>query len=100
MEQRIFGAGTIQYREWRFPNYHKIIDEVDLDGSEESNYHGCSRKDFHNFNTYFRDNSAYHVVAFTAAQIPDIEGRLYPPSLAGKLYPKGSPSMQKKSCLN
>jgi hypothetical protein len=46
MEQRIFGAGTIQYREWRFPNYHKIIDEVDLDGSEESNYHGCSRKGF------------------------------------------------------
>ncbi|MFY9271500.1 MAG: cyclic 2,3-diphosphoglycerate synthase [Thermacetogeniaceae bacterium] len=52
---------------------------------------GAAGRDFHNFNTYFRDNSAYHVVAFTAAQIPDIEGRLYPPSLAGKLYPEGIP---------
>ena len=52
---------------------------------------GAAGRDFHNFNTYFRDNPAYHVVAFTAAQIPDIEGRLYPPSLAGKLYPEGIP---------
>src|SRR5512136_1737515 len=47
--------------------------------------------DFHNFNTYFRDNPAYRVVAFTATQIPDIEGRCYPAALAGKLYPKGIP---------
>jgi len=46
---------------------------------------------FHNFNVFFRDNDNYQVVAFTATQIPDIEGRKYPPSLAGKLYPEGIP---------
>jgi predicted GTPase len=49
------------------------------------------RKDFHNFNTYFRDNEKYEVVAFTATQIPDIEGRTYPPELAGSQYPDGIP---------
>ena len=52
---------------------------------------GAAGRDFHNFNTYFRDNEAYNVVAFTAAQIPDIEGRKYPAALAGKLYPNGIP---------
>ncbi len=53
---------------------------------------GAAGRDFHNFNTYFRDNSAYEVVAFTAAtQIPDIDNRVYPPVLAGKLYPQGIP---------
>jgi predicted GTPase len=52
---------------------------------------GAAGRDFHNFNTYFRDNPAYRVVAFTATQIPDIEGRLYPPTLAGKSYPEGIP---------
>ncbi len=52
---------------------------------------GAAGRDFHNFNTYYRDNEAYEVVAFTAAQIPDIEGRLYPVELAGHLYPKGIP---------
>jgi predicted GTPase len=52
---------------------------------------GAAGRDFHNFNTYYRDNEAYNVVAFTAAQIPDIEGRRYPAELAGKLYPKGIP---------
>ncbi len=52
---------------------------------------GAAGRDFHNFNTYYRDNENYHVVAFTAAQIPDIEGRKYPPELAGKLYPDGIP---------
>ena len=50
---------------------------------------GAAGRDFHNFNVYFRDNSRYKVVAFTAAQIPDIEYRLYPPKLSGKLYPEG-----------
>jgi predicted GTPase len=50
---------------------------------------GAAGRDFHNFNIYFRDNPRYNVVAFTASQIPDIEGRLYPPELAGKLYPNG-----------
>lgn len=52
---------------------------------------GAAGRDFHNFNTVFRDNDAYEVVAFTATQIPNIEGRLYPDVLAGKLYPRGIP---------
>ncbi|PKP09130.1 MAG: GTPase [Bacteroidetes bacterium HGW-Bacteroidetes-4] len=52
---------------------------------------GAAGRDFHNFNTYYRDNESYNVVAFTAAQIPDIDGRKYPTELAGKLYPSGIP---------
>ncbi len=52
---------------------------------------GAAGRDFHNFNTYYRDNEDYKVVAFTATQIPDIEGRKYPAELAGKLYPDGIP---------
>ncbi|HEX6898256.1 MAG TPA: cyclic 2,3-diphosphoglycerate synthase [Thermoanaerobaculia bacterium] len=52
---------------------------------------GAAGRDFHNFNTLFRADESYEVVAFTAAQIPDIEGRTYPPELAGALYPQGIP---------
>ncbi|MEE9500830.1 MAG: GTPase, partial [Candidatus Aminicenantaceae bacterium] len=52
---------------------------------------GAAGRDFHNFNTNFRDNSDYEVVAFTATQIPNIEGRVYPSELAGGLYPNGIP---------
>jgi predicted GTPase len=52
---------------------------------------GAAGRDFHNFNVFFRDNDAYRVTAFTATQIPDIEGRKYPPVLAGGLYPEGIP---------
>ncbi|MFO7742629.1 MAG: cyclic 2,3-diphosphoglycerate synthase [Anaerolineae bacterium] len=52
---------------------------------------GAAGRDFHNFNAYFRDNSDYRVVAFTATQIPNIEDRRYPPELAGDLYPDGVP---------
>ena len=52
---------------------------------------GAAGRDFHNFNSYFRDNPGYQVVAFTATQIPNIEGRRYPPELAGSLYPDGIP---------
>ncbi len=52
---------------------------------------GAAGRDFHNFNTFFRNNDAYQVVGFTATQIPDIEGRLYPAQLAGPLYPQGIP---------
>ena len=52
---------------------------------------GAAGRDFHNFNVYYRDNPAYDVVAFTAAQIPDIAGRKYPAPLAGTLYPDGIP---------
>src|SRR4030042_6089407 len=52
---------------------------------------GAAGRDFHNFNTFFRGNPAYEVVAFTATQIPNIEGRTYPAELAGKHYPKGVP---------
>jgi len=52
---------------------------------------GAAGRDFHNFNTVFRDNPDYRVVAFTATQIPSIDDRMYPPELAGKLYPRGIP---------
>jgi len=52
---------------------------------------GAAGRDFHNFNTFYRDNPLYDVVAFTAAQIPDIADRKYPASLAGSLYPQGIP---------
>ncbi len=52
---------------------------------------GAAGRDFHNFNMVFRNNPSYNVVAFTAAQIPDIAGRKYPKELAGRLYPKGIP---------
>ncbi|MCP4551287.1 MAG: GTPase [Bacteroidetes bacterium] len=52
---------------------------------------GAAGRDFHNFNTYYRGNEAYNVVAYTAAQIPDIDGRKYPKELAGDLYPEGIP---------
>ncbi|MGB9777913.1 MAG: cyclic 2,3-diphosphoglycerate synthase [Candidatus Bathyarchaeales archaeon] len=52
---------------------------------------GAAGRDFHNFNVYFRNNNAYEVVAFTATQIPGIEGRTYPFELAGPNYPKGIP---------
>lgn len=52
---------------------------------------GAAGRDFHNFNTYFRDNEDYEIVCFTATQIPGIEGRIYPAQLAGTLYPGGIP---------
>src|ERR1019366_6328830 len=61
---------------------------------------GAAGRDFHNFNVLFRDNSAYQVVAFTAAQIPDIAGRRYPPELAGTLYPEGIPIFEEKDLEN
>jgi predicted GTPase len=58
---------------------------------------GAAGRDFHNFNTYFRDNEEFEVVCFTATQIPDIHGRKYPPELAGKLYPNGIPIHDEKN---
>jgi predicted GTPase len=52
---------------------------------------GAAGRDFHNFNVYFRHKADYQVVAFTATQIPNIDGRVYPPQLAGELYPAGIP---------
>jgi predicted GTPase len=52
---------------------------------------GAAGRDFHNFNVYFKDNAHYRVVAFTAAQIPDIDKRLFPAELAGKFYQQGIP---------
>jgi predicted GTPase len=52
---------------------------------------GAAGRDFHNFNLFFRDNPAYRVTAFTAAQIPLVHDRVYPPELAGSLYPEGIP---------
>jgi len=52
---------------------------------------GAAGRDFHNFNVYFRNNSKYEIIAFTATQIPDIAGRKYPAELSGPLYPEGIP---------
>lgn len=52
---------------------------------------GAAGRDFHNFNTIFRNSVGYDVVAFTASQIPNIDNRIYPPELSGRLYPKGIP---------
>jgi predicted GTPase len=61
---------------------------------------GAAGRDFHNFNTFFRDNPDYEVVAFTATQIPNIEGRVYPTELAGSLYPEGVPIYPESELLN
>ncbi len=61
---------------------------------------GAAGRDFHNFNTYFRGNKDYNVVAFTAAQIPDIDGRKYPAELAGDLYPEGIPILAEEELGN
>ena len=61
---------------------------------------GAAGRDFHNFNTFFRDNDEYEVVAFTATQIPDIEGRTYPAELAGSLYPTGIPIYPEEDLLD
>ena len=57
---------------------------------------GAAGRDFHNFNTFFRGNKDYNVVAFTANQIPDIDGRKYPTELAGKEYPAGIPHRSRR----
>jgi predicted GTPase len=61
---------------------------------------GAGGRDFHNFNTCFRDNGDYEVVCFTATQIPHIENRTFPPELAGKLYPKGIPIVPEEDLPN
>jgi predicted GTPase len=61
---------------------------------------GAAGRDFHNFNLLFRDKKEYEVVAFTATQIPDIEGRKYPAKLAGKLYPRGIPIYPENELLS
>jgi predicted GTPase len=57
---------------------------------------GAAGRDFHNFNMLYRDNEMVEIVGFTAAQIPDIDGRKYPAELAGKLYPDGIPIFAEK----
>lgn len=61
---------------------------------------GAAGRDFHNFNTYYRGNESYNVVAFTAAQIPDIDGRSYPTELAGEAYPNGIPIYKQEDLAN
>lgn len=61
---------------------------------------GAAGRDFHNFNVYFRNNSNYEVVAFTATQIPDIAGRKYPAELSGPLYPEGIPIYSEEELPN
>ena len=71
--------------------YNHIIKKQQIMGKRKVIIIGAAGRDFHNFNTFFRDNDHYEVIAFTAAQIPDIDGRIYPAALAGPLYPDGIP---------
>jgi len=61
---------------------------------------GAAGRDFHNFNVIYRDNPDYEIVAFTATQIPDIEGRKYPKELAGELYPNGIPIVAESELID
>ena len=61
---------------------------------------GAAGRDFHNYNTIYRDNDKYNVFAFTATQIPNIEGRCYPSELAGALYPDGIPIYSEIELVN
>lgn len=61
---------------------------------------GAAGRDFHNFNVHFRENPVYDVIAFTATQIPNIEGRKYPSALSGKYYPKGIPIYPESELVN
>ncbi len=61
---------------------------------------GAAGRDFHNFNMVYRDCAGFEVVAFTAAQIPAISGRIYPPELAGPLYPGGIPIQPEEELAN
>jgi predicted GTPase len=61
---------------------------------------GAAGRDFHNFNVVYRDDRAVEVVAFTAAQIPNISDRHYPPSLAGAAYPNGIPILDESELLD
>ena len=61
---------------------------------------GAAGRDFHNFNLRYKDNEHFKVVAFTATQIPDIEGRIYPVELAGSLYPDGIPILPESELKN
>jgi len=61
---------------------------------------GAAGRDFHNFNTVYRDNEQFDVVAFTATQIPNIDGRKYPAELAGRLYPQGIPIFPESELTN
>ncbi|PWH15304.1 MAG: GTPase [Anaerolineae bacterium] len=61
---------------------------------------GAAGRDFHNFNVFYRNNPDVEVVAFTATQIPNIEGRLYPPELAGQRYPQGIPIYPEADLVN
>ena len=61
---------------------------------------GAAGRDFHNFNIYFKNNPRYRVIAFTAAQIPDIENRRFPPQLSGEFYPNGIPVYPESQLAN
>ena len=60
---------------------------------------GAAGRDFHNFNTFYRNNPYYEVVCFTATQIPNIEGRRYPKELSGELYPAGVPIKREQDLI-
>jgi predicted GTPase len=82
---------VVFYYEWRWSTMSGVHSNVDGPGPVRVLILGAAGRDFHNFNTFYRNNPRYRVVAFTATQIPDIAGRLYPAVLAGEGYPEGIP---------
>jgi len=81
---------TVYYlQSWRGISDRRTPEEFILMSRKRVIIMGAAGRDFHNFNVHFRDNDMYEVVAFTAEQIPGIGDRMYPPELAGKLYPQG-----------
>jgi predicted GTPase len=80
------------------PSRSGVLDERSVDAPQQAAPRrvlilGAAGRDFHNFNTAFRDNPRYEVIGFTAAQIPGVADRVYPAALAGQLYPRGIPIM-------
>ncbi len=75
---------------------HDAAHDATQDGRTRVVIMGAAGRDFHNFNVFFRDNPGFEVVAFTATQIPDISGRVYPAELAGPRYPRGIPIYQEE----
>ncbi|SVA61946.1 uncharacterized protein METZ01_LOCUS114800, partial [marine metagenome] len=89
----VYLRGCGRFIDGKFPAFNlcKIFKEKFKMAKIRTLIMGAAGRDFHNFNTFYRNNDLYEVVAFTATQIPNIEGRVYPSELAGTLYPDGIP---------
>ena len=80
---------VVFYYEWRWSYYVRSAQQRRRPGACSGSYSWAAGRDFHNFNTFYRNNPRYRVVAFTATQIPDYRRASYPAVLAGEGYPEG-----------